>query len=297
MSPFAGEAMRSRAVGDWLLPLMIVLATMALPGLTRGQEIALQHCDTLPVVEATAAEQHLRFLLDTAATSLLNLRSFKPGEEGPDVRITSWTGTRETRAREVTLSDVIIGSTRLKKLRLPAVDLSAIGATCHGRIDGILGADLLARLGATIDLHHHTLRFASLEQEQDGKLIPEMRDDLRRCLEAFKRFDEPSLGDCLAPDIVLYTADADIHGRQPVLDYFRQRYIHPGSVAQLKLHLNTLHAIGRTVWCEYEFTLDTIRATLQGHGIALCLKSDGHWQIVSMHDSALGSDRTASTAR
>ena len=295
MWPFAGEAMRSRAVGDWLLPFVMVLGAIALPGMIRGQEIALQRCDVLPVVEATAAQQHLRFLLDTAATSLLNLRSFKPGEERPDVRITSWTGTRETRAQEVTLSDVIIGSTRLKNLRLPAVDLSAIAATCQGRIDGILGADLLARLGATIDLHHHTMRFASQEEERDAKLIPEMRGDMRRCLVAFQRFDEASLGDCLAPDLVLYTADADVHGRQPVLDYFRQRYIHQGSIARLKLRVNTLHAIGRTVWSEYEFTMDAIGATLQGHGIAVCRKSEGHWQIVSMHDSALGSDQTAST--
>jgi ketosteroid isomerase-like protein len=195
----------------------------------------------------------------------------------------------------VTLRDVIIGSTRLKKLRLPAVDLSAIGATCQGRIDGILGVDLLGRLGATIDLHHHTLRFASQDEGRDAQLISEMRGDMHRCLEAFQRFDEASLGDCLAPDIVLYTADADVHGRQRVLDYFRQRYIHPGSVAQLKLRVNAVHAIGRTAWSEYEFTLDAIRATLQGHGIAVCRKSEGRWQIVSMHDSALGSDQTAST--
>jgi hypothetical protein len=56
-----------------------------------------------------------------------------------------------------------------------------------------------------------------------------------------------------------------------------------------------VHVIGRTVWCEYEFTMDTIRTTLQGHGIAVCRKSEGHWQIVSLHDSALGSDQTAST--
>ena len=289
-----GEAMAQRVSGDYLVRFILVLGAVASPVAIRGQEIALQRCDVLPVVEAIAAGHHLRFLLDTAATSLLNVHSFKLGKKR-DVRITSWTGTQETRAQEVTLTDVLIGPTKLKEIRLPAVDLSAIGATCQGRIDGILGVDLLARLGATIDLNHHALRFTKEEDERDAALIPEVRRDMGRCLEAFRYFDEASLGNCLAPDIVLYAADADVHGRQRVLDYFRERYIRAGSVAQLKLRVVALHVIGRTVWCEYEFTLDFIRGTLRGHGIGLCRKSEGRWQIVSMHDSALGSDRAVAT--
>lgn len=287
--------MQHRVIGDFLVRFVLVLGAVASPVAIRGQEIALERCDTLPVVEAIAAGQHLRFLLDTAATSLLNLHAFNLGEERSDVRITSWTGTRETRAREVTLHDVIIGPTKLNRLKLPAVDLSAIGSVCQGQIDGILGVDLLARLGATLDLNHHTLRFANKDDEQDAKLIPEMRRDMRRCLEAFKHLNESPLSDCLAPDIVLYTADADVHGRQRVLDYFRERYIREGSVAQLKLRVNALHAIGRTVWYEYEFTMDSIRGTLHGHGIGVCRKAEGHWQIVSLHDSALTTDQAMST--
>jgi len=43
---------------------------------------------------------------------------------------------------------------KLRDLKLPAVDLSPIGNTCGGQVDGILGVDLLDQMGMTIDLKH-----------------------------------------------------------------------------------------------------------------------------------------------
>jgi len=69
-----------------------------------------------------------------------------------NLSVTSWSGTVETKAQDITLADFVIGQHHLKNLRLPAVDLSAIGHACGKRIDGVLGVDLLARLGATVDI-------------------------------------------------------------------------------------------------------------------------------------------------
>jgi hypothetical protein len=44
------------------------------------------------------------------------------------------------------------GPRTLRGLKLPAIDLSAIGKACGGQIDGILGVDLLDQMGMTIDL-------------------------------------------------------------------------------------------------------------------------------------------------
>lgn len=93
----------------------------------------------------------MRFLLDTAATSVLNLKSFSSGRS-KEIQVTSWSGTAATSAREVFLPEVMLGDHRLRDLRLPAIDLSPIGMACGGKIDGILGVDLLDKMGVTIDL-------------------------------------------------------------------------------------------------------------------------------------------------
>lgn len=59
---------------------------------------------------------------------------------------------RRSRAREVFLPQVELGTHKLHDLKLPAIDLSPIGKACGGQIDGILGVDLLDQMGMTIDL-------------------------------------------------------------------------------------------------------------------------------------------------
>jgi Aspartyl protease len=126
-----------------LVALFALLGAGIVPFPVRSQEIPLEHCDALPVMEVVVGGQPMRFLVDTAATSILNLKSFAEGK-ARDLRVTSWTGTLATSAREVTLKEVVIGSTKLIALKLPAVDLSPLGDACGRKIDGILGVDLLA---------------------------------------------------------------------------------------------------------------------------------------------------------
>src|SRR5580765_8332995 len=131
---------------SFLLLLLFVFLRSA-----GAEEVRLDSCDGLPVIEVTVAAAKLRFLVDTAATSMLNSKSFAHGDSRT-LSVTSWSGTVETRSRQVTLPELVIGEHRLQNLRLPAVDLSPIGQACGKRIDGILGIDLLSRLGATVDL-------------------------------------------------------------------------------------------------------------------------------------------------
>src|SRR5690348_12755389 len=144
--------LRSRAMGypshrRSSLPFLAPLLVLAIPLVTGAQEIPLEHCDALPLIEVKAAGHPRWFLVDTAATSMLNLESFAEGSSR-DIRVTSWTGTVATSAKEVTIEGLEVGRTKVVKLTLPAIDLSAIGKACGRKIDGILGADLLGKLGA-----------------------------------------------------------------------------------------------------------------------------------------------------
>src|SRR5215472_11793886 len=114
-------------------------------------EIPIERCDSLPIVKVRIDGTDMRFLLDTAATSMLNLKSFSSGRS-KEIHVTSWSGTAATSAREVFIPELLFGDHRLRDLQLPAIDLSPIGNACGGKIDGILGVDLMDKMGVTIDL-------------------------------------------------------------------------------------------------------------------------------------------------
>jgi hypothetical protein len=55
-------------------------------------EIPIERCDLLPIVKVRIDGTDMRFLLDTAATSMLNLKSFSSGRS-KEIQVTSWSGT------------------------------------------------------------------------------------------------------------------------------------------------------------------------------------------------------------
>jgi len=266
--------------------LLMLLMRAASSRVLKAQEIALEHCDALPVIQVQVSGEPMTFLVDTAATSMLNLKSFSSGQVR-DMRVTSWTGTLATSAREVTLKELQVGSTKLIGLHLPAIDLSAVGKACGKKIDGILGVDLLSKIGATIDLKKLTVHVATASEALEAQLAAEMHDEMARCLRAFNDSDEKEFGDCLDPKIVLFSVDSEFYGRERVLGYFRDRYFHQKPAARLKVEESAFHPIGEAVWYEYEFTIQSARGLLHGRGMGMCRKSDGRWRMASMHHSAV----------
>jgi len=254
------------------------------PRVAHAQELPLEHCDVLPMIEVQIAGLHKWFLVDTAATSILNLESFSTGQ-ARDIHVTSWSGTLATSAKEVTLPDLTVGRTKLMELKLPAIDLSAIGKTCGRTIDGILGVDLLGKLGASINLKEHTIHVATADERHSAEMVTAMQHEMHRCVEAFNESDEEKFGDCLDPKIVLFSTDTELYGREQVVGYFRQKYFHQQPAAKLEIRESAFHLIGEAVWYEYEFTIDSARGRLYGRGMAMCKKSEGHWRMASMHHS------------
>jgi len=265
-----------------LLMGLAVLFGLGTPGCTLAQEIPLERCDSLPLVKVEVDGQAMHFLVDTAATTLLNLKSFAEGRVR-DVRITSWAGTLATSAREVTINEMVVGKTKVLALRLPAIDLSAIGKVCGRKIDGILGVDLLAKIGARIDLKHQTMHLTTVDDEHGMALAQEMHQEMVHCVAAFNESDERSFGDCLEPEIMLFTRDKVLNGQAAVLQYFRESYFHQKPAASLEIRESAFHPIGEAVWYEYEFTIESARGSLRGRGMALCRKTNGHWRMASMH--------------
>ena len=276
--------MRYPSLCRFSLPAFPALLALAIAPAGLAQEIPLEHCDTLPLVEVELAEHPRWFLVDTAATSMLNLASFGGGSSR-DIRVTSWNGTQSTSAKEVTIEGLEVGRTKVAKLTLPAIDLSAIGKACGRKIDGILGADLLEKIGATVDLRRQILHVTTTDEVRGAQLASEMQRELARCTKAFNASDEKTFGDCLDPKIVMFTTKEELYGRDQVTGYFRERYFHQPSPVRLEIRESAFHTIGDVLWYEYEFLIESARGRLRGRGVAMCKKSDGRWRVVSIEHS------------
>src|SRR6201987_880842 len=206
--------------------LVFVFATTAVHAQTppSESEIPLQRCDRLPVAIVEVNKTEKRFLVDTAATSMLNQKSFRSGRS-TDVRIQSWNKTTSLSAREVEVSELSLGGHRLQNLKLPAIDLSAIAKACGGPIDGILGVDLLEQLDVTIDLQRSVARLgAPPPNSSELSLIADMERAMQSCSEAFNDADAVGLAFCFDRDFVLSLPEAEYRGRDEATNYFREQY-------------------------------------------------------------------------
>jgi ketosteroid isomerase-like protein len=287
---------RRRYLGPLCLSALMLVASGWGPPTVAAQEVPLEHCDTLPVMDVVAGGQHMRFLVDTAATTMLNLKSFAGGK-AKDIQVSSWSGTLATSAKEVTIGEMVVGSTTLTHLKLPAIDLSAIGNACGGKIDGILGVDLLEKLGVSIDLKKQTAHVTTNSDEHGTQLAAEMHSEMQACLEAFNRSDEKVFTECLDPKIVLFSIGHELYGRDQVIGYFHDKYFHQQPATKVEFHEGAFHPVGEAVWYEYEFTLKSARGTLHGRGMAMCRKTDGRWRMATMHHSAENLEPAAESAK
>ena len=248
-------------------------------------EIPLQHCDRLPVIVVQVEKVEMRFLIDTAATSMLNVKSFSSGRS-KQVQISSWNGVKSADAKEVSLTEIQVGNRRLVDVNLPAVDLSAIAKACGGPIDGIFGVDLLEQLNVTIDLKKSVAHLGvAPANSADSAIIREMDKAMQGCSEAFNAADAENLAQCFDPDFVLIRPEGEYHGRESAIEHFRHFFAATPPM-RLSMTMKDQQAVGRVVWSSYDYSVASSAARVTGHGMMLCRKSEDGWRIMSMQESA-----------
>jgi hypothetical protein len=249
-----------------------------------ANEILIERCDRLPVVRARIGKSEVRFLLDTGATTVLNLKSFAGGQNR-EIQVTSWAGTAATSAREVSVKEMSIGNHLLHDLKLPAIDLSPIGNACGGPIDGILGVDLLDKMEVSIDLKRQVASLGA-DPVDPRTVYDEMEKSMGHCTTAFEQGKADEFEQCLDPEIVLYTPDGEFRGRKQVLEYMRTRYFKFAPRLHYSMKVQDVQSFGNALWYSYEYELDTPETHKPGHGMAMCRKTEGRWRILNMHNSA-----------
>lgn len=263
----------------------LFLSAESAPGIqTSIDEVPIERCDRLPVITVSVHGEPLKFLVDTAATSMLNIKSFAEGQISA-IEVTSWTGTNLTSARQVTLPELVLGTHRLSDLSLPAIDLSPIAKACGGRIDGILGVDLLEKMGATLDLKNRVALMRPLNTQVDENDQREFMAGHKACTEAFNSGDCDSVADCLDPQVALFTASNEVRGREAVISYLQDRYFTLEPPARFDLQVRDSRVVGDAVWFGYDLKITLPRGVLAAKGMAICRKSKDRWRLLNMHNS------------
>ncbi len=263
-----------------LFAFLLVLVSVAV----SAQEVPLDSCRQLPIVKATVGKHQFQFLLDTgAATTLLNLKSFS-STEAAEITMDSWNGTVATQARQVVLHDFTIGEGQLTNLKLLAVDLTPLERSCQRRVDGVLGADLIEKLGLTIDLKNHVAILDGNARTPEARLS-QLDQQQAACQQAFNRSDEKALEECLAPDIVLLTSKGDYHGRKAVMKHFKESYFGQDPPVLVSLIPRGRHAIGPVIWMEYEMSVTHGGQVMKARGTALYQKNGERWLMSNMNYS------------
>jgi hypothetical protein len=229
------------------------------------------------------AGREMNLLLDTAATSILNVKSFSSGVS-KEIHVSSWSGMAATSAREVSIPELLLGNHKLQNLKLPAIDLSPIGKACGGQIDGILGVDLLDKMGVTIDLKRQVATLKGVEDDTRDQ-FNDMEKSMERCTDAFNLGHAEQLADCLDPEIVFYTPEGEFHGRKEVIDYLQTTYLKFAPNLHYNRQVHDVRSFGDALWYSYDYTLEMPGHTVEGHGMSMCRRQQGQWRMLNMHNS------------
>jgi uncharacterized protein DUF4440/aspartyl protease len=266
-----------------LVLILIPATTLRAQSRSTAEEIPLERCDRLPVVKVGVGKSELHFLVDTAATTMLNLKSFTGGRF-KEIEVTSWSGTAATSAREVAIPELSIGQHQLRELKLPAIDLSPIGSACGGPIDGILGVDLMDRMGVTIDLKRQVASLAG-DPPDPHALYDEMEHSMGPCTAAFEQGKAREFEECLDPEIVMYTPHGEFRGRKQVIDYLQHEYFRFAPKLTYVMNMHEVQMFGNALWYSYDYSINTPEQHKAGHGMSMCRKEGGRWRILNLHNS------------
>jgi len=262
--------------------LLTFFSARSLPAQTdpARAEVPLERCDRLPLVRVRVNGAPMRFLVDTAATSFLNLRSFPEGK-WKDVGVISWAGAAPAKSREVRVKDFEFGNQALHGVKLPAIDLTRIEKACGGLLDGIIGVDLLEKFGATIDLEKKVAVVGGARNSHAAELTA--RKHVEGCLAAFNRAEWEAFEGCVDSEVVWIMKEKDIHGRGTLIEFLRscERGECPHPLPRVRLE--RFWCAGEVAWFEYTYRIPGREA--ESRGMAIVRREQQIWLLMNVSNS------------
>lgn len=264
----------------WLVGVVVLLFVVSVG--SQAQEIPLEACQQLPMVKAKVGKREFQFLVDTgAAATLLNQKTFS-SLESQDIMLDSWNGRSAAPAHQVVLQDFSIGEHSLFNLKLLSLDLTNLERSCQRRVDGVLGADLIVKLGLTIDLKNRVV-ILDADTRNPTARVNQLNHQQAACEQAFNRSDEKAFEQCLDPDVVLLTSKGNFHGRDAVMKHFRESYFGQNPPVLVSITPRGERVIGNVIWTEYDMVVTVGPQVMKAHGTALYHKTGERWLMSNMN--------------
>lgn len=268
--------------------LSVVLILPTAFGVVRKpgtSEVKLVPCDSLFLAPVSVEGKEHLFLLDTGATSILDLVAFKSLESasGQDnMNVTSWAHRDAVKGRIIRVKILQFGGHELRDLSLSAIDLSILSTACGKNIDGLLGADLLEKLGALIDLNARVARFAPRPLE----VFADARREFLECVEFFNRGDPDHFRHHLDEAVVWFTPFEEVRGREAVVRFLKENYFDKHArLSVMRLDPADLHVAGESYWLDYEYEVQSDTRSYRARGTLFSYRKEGEWRITTVHNS------------
>lgn len=264
--------------GRLLLPFALSAAALAQhPAYTA---VPLQDCDRLLLAPVRIDGHQYSFLVDTGATTILNAASFRGTDRA--VVINSYRGEAAMKGAQVRVRELEFGGTQLHDLNFKAIDLSAIGDACGGKVDGLLGVDLLAKLDASIDVKKRTAKVAvKADSAEYRALVTRMQ----HCNNLFNEGDTNHFREQFADNIVWIMPNGELRGREAVIRHLQEDYVRRGAKMFAAMKPEDLHIEGDTYWANYDCEVVLPDRTLRYRGTMVSKLHGEHWQVETAHFS------------
>ena len=264
---------------------LLIPASVAQTAEPSAIEVKLIPCDTLFLAPVTVEGKLHLFLLDTGATSILDLGTFANLENASSrsgVDVTSWSRRDPVEGRIVRVKVLQFGGRELRDLHLAAINLSMLSTACGKKVDGVLGADILEKLGALIDMSARVAKFSPRPLE----VFADARREFLECVEFFNRGDPSHFRHHLDEAVVWFTPFEEVRGQDAVIRFLKETYFDKHAhLSVRRLDPANLHIAGDSYWLDYEYEVQTDDRAYHARGTAFSYRKDGEWKMTTVHNS------------
>jgi ketosteroid isomerase-like protein len=150
-------------------------------------------------------------------------------------------------------------------------------------------------MGVTIDLKRRVASPASPPPDAHA-IYNQMEGAMHHCAMAFSSGNYAELEDCFDPEIILYSPQGEFRGRAQVMKYLQDRYLRYAPKLSYEMSMREVRLFGDALWYSYDYTIDSPKEHVAGHGISMCRKDGDRWRILNLHNSLFDPAATSAKA-
>jgi len=81
-----------------------------------------------------------------------------------------------------------------------------------------------------------------------------------------------------------------------VMEFLQKRYLQYAPKLSYEMQLQEVKLFGDALWYSYNYTIDSPKEHVAGHGMSMCRKDGERWRILNLHNSLRDAPASAANA-